>query len=58
MHVPGLSDTLWISPVSLGEWAVALALALTLLLVMECDKWWDRQKTGKLETGDLEVQLD
>ncbi|WP_050898924.1 cation-translocating P-type ATPase [Allomesorhizobium alhagi] len=43
MHVPIMSETLGLSPVSLREWAVMLAFAFALLVVMEFDKWVDRR---------------
>jgi Ca2+-transporting ATPase len=43
MHVPIMSETLGLSPVLLSEWAVMLAFAFVLLVVMEFDKWWDRR---------------
>jgi Ca2+-transporting ATPase len=38
MYTPGLSTVLGVEPVSVGEWAELLAMALTLLLAMELHK--------------------
>ena len=38
MYTPGLSTVLGVEPVSIGEWAELLAMALTLLLAMELHK--------------------
>ena len=43
MYVPIISETLGLSPVSLSEWAVMLAIAFALLAVVEVDKRWDRR---------------
>lgn len=53
MHIPGLSDTLRIAPVSLAEWVILLPIASILVLVMELEKWWDRRylkRTTRVET--------
>ena len=38
MYTPGLRDVLQMQPVSLGEWAFLLGLALPLFLLAEVDK--------------------
>ncbi|MBB3010023.1 hypothetical protein FHX61_004699 [Cupriavidus alkaliphilus] len=40
MYIPGLSDTLRLTPVSAATWAGLLSLALTLTIAVELDKWW------------------
>ena len=40
MYTPGLSDLLDLQPVSLNQWLLLMATALSLLLVMELHKWW------------------
>lgn len=39
-YIPGLNDTLRVTPVSLGEWGLLLLFALALPAVMEAEKWW------------------
>ena len=51
MYIPGLSDTLRLSPVSLAEWAVLCLAASTLLVVMELEKWWDQRDASPLRYG-------
>ena len=51
MYIPGLSDTLHLSPVSLAEWAVLCLAASTLLVVMELEKWWDQRDASPLGYG-------
>ncbi|MCD9120644.1 HAD-IC family P-type ATPase [Cupriavidus sp. UGS-1] len=46
MWLPGVSDTLHIAPVSPASWALLLAIAATLLIVMELEKWWDKRPDG------------
>ncbi|WP_422649996.1 hypothetical protein OJJOAM_004595 [Cupriavidus sp. H18C1] len=46
MWMPGVSDTLHIAPVSPASWALLLAIAATLLVVMELEKWWDKRPDG------------
>ncbi len=48
MYVPGLSNTLRVTPVSLAEWAILLPIASTLLLVMELEKWWDQRHNKRI----------
>ncbi|MNS98807.1 putative cation-transporting ATPase F [compost metagenome] len=43
MYIPGLSDTLGLTPVSATTWAGLLSLALTLTIAVELDKWWSRR---------------
>ncbi len=43
MHVPWLSETLALQPVTVQEWAATALVASSILLVMEFDKWRDRQ---------------
>ena len=43
MHIPILSDTLDLMPVSLAEWGSLLLVAASLLVVMEIEKSWDRR---------------
>lgn len=47
MHVPILSGTLRVAPVTLAEWGVLLLVASMLLVVMELEKWWDRRKDAR-----------
>jgi Ca2+-transporting ATPase len=51
MHVPALSGVLHVAPVSLGEWAILLLAASSLLLVMELEKWWDQRAKPAPTTG-------
>ncbi|MFK0278577.1 cation-translocating P-type ATPase [Ensifer sp. NPDC090286] len=44
MHVPLLSNTLQVSPIGPVEWGVLLLAALSVLLVMELDKWRGRNR--------------
>ena len=44
MYTPGLSDVLYIKPVSLTEWSVLLAIALIPMLIIEVEKWVRRKK--------------
>ncbi|APH74010.1 cation-translocating P-type ATPase [Aquibium oceanicum] len=44
MHVPVLSDTLGIAPVTPLQWGVLLSIAASLVVVMELEKWWDRRR--------------
>ncbi len=39
-YIPGLNDTLRLTPVSLSEWGMLLLFALSLPVVMEVEKWW------------------
>jgi Ca2+-transporting ATPase len=48
MHMPGLSDTLRVGPVSLAEWGVLFLIASTLLVVMEFEKWWDQRHDKRM----------
>lgn len=49
MQLPVISNVLALQPVSLLEWCLLLALAFTLLVVSEVDKWWHgRNKASKL----------
>jgi magnesium-transporting ATPase (P-type) len=44
MYTPGLSGVLGVRPVTLVAWAQLVAVALTLLLVMEAHKWiWKKR---------------
>jgi Cation transport ATPase len=43
MYIPGLSDTLSLTPVSATTWAGLLSLALTLTIAVELDKWCSRR---------------
>lgn len=43
MWLPGVRDTLHIAPVSPASWALLLAIAASLLVVMELEKWWDKR---------------
>ena len=47
MYLPGLSETLRLTPVSLAEWGLLLAAASTLLVVMELEKAWDRRRAAR-----------
>ena len=44
MYTPGLSHVLEIQPISLGQWAQLLIVALSLLVVEEIHKWWRRKQ--------------
>lgn len=46
MHVPALSATLRIAPVSLTEWTVLLLAAAMIVMVMEIEKWWDQRASN------------
>jgi Ca2+-transporting ATPase len=52
MYIPGLSDTLHLTPVSLSEWAALLLAASVLLLIMEFEKWWDQRRGARLPATD------
>ena len=43
MYTPGLSDVLYIHPVSLREWSILLAIALIPMAVIEMEKWVRRK---------------
>lgn len=43
MYTPGLSDVLYIHPVSLAEWGVLLVIALIPMVVIELEKWVRRK---------------
>jgi Ca2+-transporting ATPase len=45
MNIPLTQEVLQIGPVSLGEWALLLALASVILVVMEIFKWNMRRKS-------------
>ncbi|MDH6266533.1 Ca2+-transporting ATPase [Rhizobium sp. SG_E_25_P2] len=47
MYVPGLSDTLGVSPVTLEEWAMLIAPAAALLLALEVEKALRRRFTPR-----------
>jgi magnesium-transporting ATPase (P-type) len=47
MHVPGVRDVLHLEPVPIEQWAVSLALALTLFFAAELHKVVLRRWTGK-----------
>jgi magnesium-transporting ATPase (P-type) len=47
MNIPFTQEVLQIGPVSLGEWAVLLALASVILVVMEIFKWNIRRKNSR-----------
>jgi Ca2+-transporting ATPase len=47
MHIPGLSDALRVAPVRPAEWGLLLAIAATLLVVMEFEKWWDQRAAAR-----------
>jgi Ca2+-transporting ATPase len=55
MHLPWTRDILGLAPVSIGDWAVLLAIATSLLMVSEIDKLWVRRRqrlpAGHLATG-------
>ncbi|TIX03315.1 MAG: HAD family hydrolase, partial [Mesorhizobium sp.] len=54
MYIPGLSDTLQITPVSLREWGMLLLLAATLLVGMEFEKWRDQHRAADNERQDTQ----
>ena len=41
MSLPALGETLRVAPVSAGQWLGLLAIAASLVVVMELEKWWD-----------------
>ncbi len=45
MYTPWISDVLGIQPVSLAHWAQLLAIALSILIVMEAHKWWSSRRS-------------
>jgi P-type Ca2+ transporter type 2C len=45
MYLPVLRDMLALQPVSLSDWALLAALASSILLTMELDKWLDHRRT-------------
>jgi magnesium-transporting ATPase (P-type) len=45
LYTPGLRDVLEVRPISLREWALYLALSITLFLLMEADKSLLRKKS-------------
>ena len=44
MHLPALSETLRVTPVTIAEWGVLFLIASMLFVVMELEKMWDRRK--------------
>jgi len=46
MYTPGLNAVLGLSPVAPGDWLALLALALSVLVVMEAHKWLRGRGTG------------
>jgi apolipoprotein N-acyltransferase len=44
MYLPGISDVLALSPVTLEQWLMLLGVALLLLLVEEAHKWFLRRR--------------
>ena len=44
MYVPGLSGVLELAPISFAEWSLLLAVALTLLVAEEAQKWRLRRR--------------
>ncbi|RUV74877.1 MAG: HAD family hydrolase [Mesorhizobium sp.] len=50
MHLPWMRDTLGLTPVSISDWALLLAIAASLLMVSEVDKLsmrWRQRPTAK-----------
>lgn len=59
MYIPTMSATLAIEPVSMREWAIMLAIASILLVVMEFEKWWDKRSSGSQDrSGTLPTRTD
>jgi Ca2+-transporting ATPase len=52
MHIPVLSDTLRLAPVSPVEWALLLGCASLLLAVMEAEKYWDKRRPAAVSGGN------
>ena len=46
MYLPGFNDVLGIQPISLGDWLLVAAVAVSLLAVMELWKAWLRRRPG------------
>ena len=46
MHLPGLSETLRVAPVTLVEWGVLFLIASALPATMEFDKWRDQRRSN------------
>lgn len=40
LYTPGLSDLLDAAPVSLNQWLLLMATAMSMILMMELHKWW------------------
>ena len=50
MQLPILRDTLALQPVPASDWAIMLAIAASILVVMEVDKAWARSRTKGIRT--------
>ncbi|WP_144578763.1 HAD-IC family P-type ATPase [Agrobacterium sp. DE0009] len=46
MHIPWLSGTLQLAPISLLEWVLTLAAASSIIIVTEVDKLYSRHRNG------------
>ena len=51
MYTPWISDVLQIQPVSLEHWAELLLIALSLLVIMELQKWFYARRHPKGKSG-------
>lgn len=51
MYVPGISDVLALSPVTLVQWLMLLGVALVLLLVEEMHKWSLRRRKSAVSAA-------
>jgi Ca2+-transporting ATPase len=47
MYIPGLSDVLYIHPVTLAEWGALLGIAFIVMAVIEMEKWIRRSYTKR-----------
>lgn len=50
MYIPGLSDVLYIHPVTLAEWGALLGIAFIVMAVIEMEKWIRRRYTKRKRT--------
>ncbi|MCQ0989334.1 cation-translocating P-type ATPase [Jiella marina] len=53
---PGLSDVLELEPLPWSEWLMLIPLALTVLLVMEADKWLRSRRSSRPERRSRELR--
>lgn len=60
MYTPWLSDVLQIQPVSFMQWSILLGIALSLMVVIEAEKYirrnWISEKSGKKDKNDRQAE--